>query len=110
MYKSVQYGNGNEVVPMLNLTPCQEDMWENGATASPFLTSALDGISGQLHPLGRTPGTHWVGGLLGPKAGLDAVEETRICCPYLYSNPGLSANIQSTEMSRVPQINAILYY
>jgi hypothetical protein len=41
-----------------------------------FLTSAL---LGQLHapaalPRGRATGTHWSGGWVGPRAGLDDVE------------------------------------
>jgi hypothetical protein len=37
-----------------------------------FLTSALDGVSGQRHaPTGLTPGTHRTGGLLGLRAGLN---------------------------------------
>jgi hypothetical protein len=44
-----------------------------------FLTSALDGVSGQRHaptalpppPRERTPGIYWTGGWVGPKAGLD---------------------------------------
>jgi hypothetical protein len=51
-----------------------------GGIAPTFLTTALDGgewsasrpdcfISRE-----RAPGTHWVGGLVGPRAGLGAVE------------------------------------
>jgi hypothetical protein len=42
-----------------------------------FLTSALHGVSGQYHapavlyPQESTPVTHWIGGLLGLRAGLD---------------------------------------
>jgi hypothetical protein len=42
-----------------------------------FTTSALDGVSGQLHaptalfPGERTPGTHCTGGWVGPRPGLD---------------------------------------
>ena len=40
------------------------------------LTSALDGVGGQRHapaalPPGKRPGTHCIGGLVGPRAGLD---------------------------------------
>jgi hypothetical protein len=40
-------------------------------------TSALDGVSGQRHapsalyPLGKTPGTHWIGGCVCLTTGLD---------------------------------------
>jgi hypothetical protein len=42
-----------------------------------FMTSALDGVSGQRHapaalyPRERTPRTHWVGGWVGLRDGLD---------------------------------------
>jgi hypothetical protein len=42
-----------------------------------FTTSALDGVSGQRHapaalyPEERTTGTHWTGGWVGPRAGLE---------------------------------------
>jgi hypothetical protein len=46
-------------------------------------------VSGQLHapvalPRGRAPGTHWIGGWLGPRTGLDDVERRKIL-----SLPGL---------------------
>jgi hypothetical protein len=42
-----------------------------------FMTSALDGLSGQrqapaaFYPRGKDPVTHWTGGWVGPRAGLD---------------------------------------
>jgi hypothetical protein len=43
--------------------------------ASPFFTSALDGGEWSAsHPGRFTPSTNWVGGWVGPKADLDAVE------------------------------------
>jgi hypothetical protein len=49
----------------------------SGGIAPRILISALE-VSGQLHarplyPHGKSPGTHWIGGWVGPKAGLDAV-------------------------------------
>jgi hypothetical protein len=40
------------------------------------LISALDGVGGQRHapaalPPGKKPGTHFIGGWAGPRAGLD---------------------------------------
>jgi hypothetical protein len=57
-----------------------EDVWGSGGIAPPFLTSALDG--GQLSasrlgcfsPGEIAPGTHWIGGWVGPRAGLIYVE------------------------------------
>jgi hypothetical protein len=66
------------------------------------LTSALDGCEwsascpGRFTPVERVPGTHWIGGWVGPRAVLDAVVKRkipRICtcmyvcmyvCMYLY--------------------------
>jgi hypothetical protein len=40
-------------------------------------------VSGQLHdsatvPLGKDPGTHWIGSWVGPRAGLDVTEKRKI--------------------------------
>jgi hypothetical protein len=56
----------------------------SGGIALPFFTLALDG--GEWSPslpsrftLGeRSPGTHWMGGWLDPRAGLDAMEKRKI--------------------------------
>jgi hypothetical protein len=48
-----------------------------------FLTSALVGGDCQLHapasftPAERALGTHWIGGWVGPRAGLDDVEKKK---------------------------------
>jgi hypothetical protein len=58
-----------------------------------FLTSALDGVSGQRHapaalcPGERTPGTHCTGGWVGLTVGLDTEVRGKILCPYRGSNP-----------------------
>jgi len=49
-----------------------------------FLTSALDGCEwsasrpDRFTPKEIGPGTHWIGGLVGHRAGLDAVVKRRI--------------------------------
>jgi hypothetical protein len=59
-----------------------------------FLTSALVGVSGQRHapavlyPWERTPGTHWIGGCMGVRAGLDTEARGKILCLCRESNPG----------------------
>jgi len=46
-------------------------------------------VSSQLHaptalpPKERTPGTHWIGGWVGPKTGLDTVVKRKIPSPFL---------------------------
>jgi hypothetical protein len=51
------------------------------------------GVSGQhhapaaLYPRERTPGTHWIGGWLGLRAGLDAGARRKILFSCRGSNP-----------------------
>jgi hypothetical protein len=53
-------------------------------TAPPFLTSALDGGEwsasrpDRFTSEERDPGTHWIGGWEGLRAGLDAVKKRKI--------------------------------
>jgi len=50
-------------------------------------------VSGQLHapvsltPTERAPGAHWIGGWVGPRAGLDAVVKRNVPSPCWDSNP-----------------------
>jgi hypothetical protein len=49
-------------------------------------------VSGQLHalaalPPGKDPGTHWIGGWVGPRAVLDPVVKRKIPNPSRESNP-----------------------
>jgi hypothetical protein len=53
-------------------------------------------VSGQLHaradlPPGKELGTHWIGGWVGLRAGLDAGMRRKIPAPYRDSNPRLSS-------------------
>jgi hypothetical protein len=56
------------------------------------LTSVLDGSEwsasrpGRFTPRERAPGTHWIGGWVGPRAVLDAVVERKILSPRQESN------------------------
>jgi hypothetical protein len=57
------------------------------------MASALDGVSGQRHApaalylRGKDPqGTHWTGGWVGPRAGLDAEARGKILCLWRGSN------------------------
>jgi hypothetical protein len=62
-----------------------------------FLTSAPDGgewsdsRAGRLTDGKRAPGIHWIGGYLGPSAGLDAVVKRKTMCPLRESDPGRPA-------------------
>jgi hypothetical protein len=50
-------------------------------------------VSGQLHaPVAsaqakQAPRTHWIGGWVGPRAGLDFMEWQKPSCTYNESNP-----------------------
>jgi hypothetical protein len=65
------------------------------------VTLALDGdewsasCSGCFTPGERAPVTHWLGGWVGPTAGLDAVELRKISCLCRESNPGRPARSPS---------------
>jgi hypothetical protein len=57
------------------------------------LTSTLDGGEwsdsrpGRFTPREGIPGTHWIGGRVGPRAILDAVVKIKIPSPRRESNP-----------------------
>jgi hypothetical protein len=62
-----------------------------GVVAAPFLTSTLDGGKwsasrpGRLTSWERTPGTHWIGGWVGPRTDLDVVEKRK----DIFISPGI---------------------
>jgi hypothetical protein len=67
---------------------CHRGIWGGRRYSSySFLTSALDGVSGQHHapvlfyPRERTPGTHWTGGWVGLGVSLDAGARRKISAP-----------------------------
>jgi hypothetical protein len=83
-----------KAVPVLNLAPRHEDVlgeWRYSSTHS--LTSALDGGEwsasrpGRFTPRTRAPCTHWIGGLVGPRAVLDTAVKRKIPNPRRESNP-----------------------
>jgi hypothetical protein len=63
-------------------------------------------MSGQLQvptalPFGeKSPGTHWIGGRVGPRADIDAVEKRKIV-PYRKSKPARPV--------RSPSLNLTIY-
>jgi hypothetical protein len=65
--------------------------WTYSSTHS--LTSALDGGEwsasrpGRFTPKERAPGTHWIGGWMGPRAVVEAVVKRKIPSPRRESNP-----------------------
>jgi hypothetical protein len=65
--------------------------WRYSSTHS--LTSALDGgewsasRTDRFTPREGAPGTHWIGGWVGPRSVLDAVVKRKIPSPRRESNP-----------------------
>jgi hypothetical protein len=61
--------------------------WGNGDTDPLILTLALDGGEwsasrpDRFNPRERAPGTHWIGGWLGPRSVLDAVVKRKTQAP-----------------------------
>jgi hypothetical protein len=51
-------------------------------------SSVVSFISRPLYPGGKIPGAHWIGGVVSPREGLDAVEKRIIYRPCPESNPG----------------------
>jgi hypothetical protein len=66
---------------------------EMNCSSYSFLTSALDGVSGQRHaeamlyPQSRTPGTHWIGDWVGFRDGLDTEARQKILCLWPVVEP-----------------------
>jgi hypothetical protein len=90
----IQLKGKGKVVPViwLSTTPWRRiGEWRYSSTHS--LTSALDGYEwsgyrpGRFTPTERDPGTHWIGGWVGPRAVLDAVVKREIPSPRRESNP-----------------------
>jgi len=63
---------------------CHEGTWGYEAYLHLLLISALEGcewvVSGMLCPGGRALGTHLIGGLMGPRASVNALEKWEMCC------------------------------
>jgi hypothetical protein len=43
-----------------------------------------------LYPRVKSPGTHWIGGWVGPTAGVYLAEKRKLSCSYRESNPDSS--------------------
>jgi hypothetical protein len=78
-----------------------------------FLTSVLDGVSGQRHAAAaaafylreRIPGTHLIGRWLDIIAGLDTEARGKILCLCRESNTGHPV-VQSTDRQSYPSFKA----
>jgi hypothetical protein len=58
------------------------------------------GDSGQFHvlaalyPWGKDPGTHWIGGWVGPRAGMDAEARRKILSPARDRTPVVQSAVR----------------
>jgi hypothetical protein len=72
-HHATKYWGSGGIVPRINL--CTRGRWVVSFTPRP------------LYPRERDPGTHWIGGWVGPTAVLDAVVKGKIPSPRRESNP-----------------------
>jgi hypothetical protein len=82
------------------------DFWIVELQRHSFLTSTLDGRLSASHPGRftrgeRAPGTHWIGGWVGSRAGLDAAEK-RNAYDCRESEPGRPARSLITILTELP--------
>jgi hypothetical protein len=77
-----------------------------------FLTSALAGgewsasLPGRFTPGGRAPGTHWIGGWVDPRAGLDDVKKRKfLTLPGPELRP-LGRPARSQSLYRLPYLGS----
>jgi hypothetical protein len=76
----------------------EEFVGERMHSSYSFLTLALDGVirvtsRPRCTPGERTQDAHWIGGWVGPRAGLDTEATGKILCLFRESNPD-SPNVQ----------------
>jgi hypothetical protein len=75
-----------------------------------LLTSALGGERSASCPSRFTPGTHWIRGWVGPRAGLDAVEKRKfLTLPGLELRP-LGRPARSQSLYRLHYLGAQSLY
>jgi hypothetical protein len=100
---------------LINYASRHEDLWGSVGIAPPLLTPALYGANGQLHvpaalPLKeRASVIYWVGGWLGFRAGMDAMEKKKISCPCRESIPDHPAHSLSLYRLSYPGFGSQKY-
>jgi hypothetical protein len=81
------YTHHYQVNKLSSPTNAMEALGEGRYSSYSFTTSALDGVSGQRHspaalyPVEMAIGTHYTGGWVGPRAGLDREGRGKIILP-----------------------------
>jgi hypothetical protein len=82
-------------------TPCSRFEWEELYLLLFLNLGTRRGVSGQhhapaaLYPGERGPGTHFIGGWVGPRADMDAETRRKMLCLCRRSNPGRPACTQT---------------
>jgi hypothetical protein len=76
--------------------------WRSGGIAPRILELGTRGEwstsrPGRFTPRDRAPGTNWIGGWVGPRAGLDAVAKIKVPCPNRKSNSSRPARSLFTD-------------
>jgi hypothetical protein len=88
----------------INQALCHEDIWDSGGIAPPFMTSALDRVSGQLHalaalPMGKEPVVPTDCRLGGPRSWSGRYGEEKILAPAKNWTPTIQPITILTELS-----------
>jgi hypothetical protein len=81
--------------------------WGSSGIAPHILTSAVDGGEWSAsRPFRFTPGTHWIGGWVGPRSGLDAMMKRKKShhCPCTELNPSYPARSLLPTLAELPQL------
>jgi hypothetical protein len=85
------WSSSKKKVKQFHNTPMEEQRGKMYSSYS-FTTSALDGASGQRHARAvlyrrrKDPGTHYTGGWVGPRTGLDTKVRGKLSCLCRGSN------------------------
>jgi len=56
------------------------------------------------YPRERAPDTHWIGGWLGPRDGMDMVKTRKSHCPFWKTKPGYPVHSMVTILTEQHQV------
>jgi len=96
---------------MLNRAPRHQDVLRSGGIAPRILKLGtrrrrVVGFTSRLLYKGEgTTDTHWIGGWVGARGGLNAVAQRKNPCPYWKSNPGRPAHSQDNILTELPRLS-----